>query len=102
MANNPPTTGIAKVYYIGLQDAGDSTRLKSNPTIAAGDFKVVQDDGSLTNLTTLPTLSPAGGKRVKISFSAAEFTGNNITLVCSDQTDPPEWGDKLIDFPTTV
>lgn len=102
MANNPPKTGEAKVYYIGLQDASDNTRLKTNPTIAAGDFKVVQDDGSLANLATLPSVSPAGSKRVKVSISAGEFTGSNITLVCSDQTDPPEWCDKLIDFPTTI
>lgn len=102
MANNPPKSGESKVYYIGLEDADNPVRLKANPTIAAGDFKVVQDDGSLANLGTLPSVSPAGSRRVKITFSAAEFTGSNITLQCVDQTDPPEWCDKLINFPTTV
>jgi hypothetical protein len=99
---NPPVKNEDCVFKIGLRDVNDHNRLKANPTIAAGDFKIDKDDGGFNNLATLPTVSPAAGKAVKISLSAAEMNADVVTIIASDQTDPPEWADTLICIPTVA
>lgn len=79
-----------------------SGRLKANPTLAAGDAQVSIDGGAFANLTTLPTVTPALGRGVKISLSAAEMNGDNITVVLSDQTSPPEWCDVILNIQTSA
>jgi hypothetical protein len=92
-SSNPPINGVAFVRYIQLQDMANPGSYKANPTIAAGDFKVSIDGGALANLATLPTVTPAGSTWVKISLSAAEMTGDNISVQSIDQTAPKEWAD---------
>ena len=84
-----------------MRDSSDERRFKSSPTIASGDFKVDKDGSGLTNLTTLPTVSPASSVLVKIELSATEMNADVVTIVCRDQTDPPEWADLVICIPTT-
>lgn len=76
--------------------------MQSNPTIAAGDFKVDKDGGGLTNLSTLPSVDPASSKLVKITLSSTEMNADVVTVVCSDQTEPPEWADFVFSIPTTT
>lgn len=97
----PPKKATELVTYIGLVSQADTKTFKANPTIAVGDFKVVTDDGSLANLTTLPTVSPAGSKRVKITLSAAEQNGDNITVIASDAAGA-EWCDAIIHIQTSA
>jgi len=97
----PAKNGVAFITYIGLRSQADSTTFKSNPTIASGDFKVSIDGGSLANLTNLPTVTPASSKMVQISLTAAEMTGSNITVVCSDAAGA-EWMDVILNIPTTA
>jgi hypothetical protein len=99
---NPPVKNEDFVIRIALRDATISSRFKSSPTIAAGDFKVDKDGLGLTNLATLPTVDPAGTKLVKISLSATEMNADVVTVVCSDQTEPPEWADYVFSIPTTT
>lgn len=101
MAGFPAKKNAAYVMYISLPDLANAGLMKSTPTLAAGDFKVSIDGGSLTNLTTLPTNTPASSKMVKISLSASEMNGDNITVVCSDAAGA-EWGDVVIDIHTTA
>lgn len=96
---NPPNRGEAFECAVGLQDATDPTRLKSAPTLAAGDVKVKKDFGAAANVTTLPT---ASGKEVRLVLSATEMTADSVTVIFSDQTDPPEWADFLLHIPTTT
>jgi hypothetical protein len=56
---NPPKKNEDFLIRIALEDYAQPGNFKSNPTIAAGDFKVSTDGGALGNLTTLPTVSPA-------------------------------------------
>ncbi len=97
---NPPNKGEDFIVHIALEDAGTPGRFKANPTIAAGDFKVSKDGGALANLTTLPTVEPAGSVWVKISLSATEMTADNVAIQGIDQ-DGPEWNDWGICIPTT-
>lgn len=98
---NPPVKNQDFAIRISLEDYANPGNFRSNPTIAAGDFKVAVDATALANLTTLPTVSPASTVLVLISLSASEMNGDVITLVCIDQTSPKEWSDFVISIPTT-
>lgn len=97
----PPLLSTEFIIYVGLYSVANSGKFQVNPTIAAGDFKVSKDGGALANLTTLPTVTPAGGKQVKITLSTAEMNGANITVVCSDAAGD-EWTDTIINIPTAA
>lgn len=103
MANsNPPVKGQAFEIRIALQDFDLPGVFQVNPTIAAGDFKVDKDGAGLNNLATLPSVSPAGSVLVLISLSATEMDGDDISVVCIDQTSPPEWGSTVLPILTTA
>jgi hypothetical protein len=99
---NPPVKNEDIVVYVGLPDMAVQGSFRANPTIAAGDFQVVQDDGSAANLATLPTVVPAGSVRVKIVVSASEMNGNNVTIIGIDQEATKEWADFMLNIPTTA
>ena len=94
---NPPRYAIEYIFYTSLVSQADTKLMKSNPTIAAGDFKVSVDGGTLNNLATLPSVAPASSKMVKITLSTSEMTGSNITVVCSDAAGA-EWCDQTINI----
>ena len=98
---NPPVKNEEFKMRICLEDYNVPGRFKSSATIAAGDFKVDKDGAGLTNLTTLPSVSPASTKCILIELSATEMNADVVTIVASDQTDPPEWCDWSISIPTT-
>lgn len=98
---NPPIKNQDFIIRISLADMATPGRFKSSPTIAAGDFKVDKDGGGLGNLGTLPSVDPAATKLVKITLSADEMNADVVTVICSDQTDPPEWADYVFSIPTT-
>ncbi|WP_447978073.1 hypothetical protein [Candidatus Nitrospira bockiana] len=66
---------------------------QSNPTLAAGDVKVEKDGGAAANITTLPTVTPAGGPSVRLQLSAAETQAKVVVVRFVDQTNPKEWED---------
>ncbi len=99
---NPPKKNEDFKIRISLEDYTNPGNFKSNPTIAAGDFKVAVDATALANLATLPTVSPASTVCVLIELSAGEMNGDVITIVCIDQTSPKEWADFVISIPTTA
>ena len=68
---------------------------KATPTLASGDFKIEKDGGAAANLTTLPTVAPAGGSSLDIAFSAAEMQGKHIVLRLVDAAGA-EWNDDAI------
>lgn len=95
-----PARGQAFVFYLALVSQANTKLLQGSPTIAEGDFKVSIDDGDFTNLGTTPTVSPAAGKAVKVSLSAAEMEGDNIKLLASD-VDGAEWCDRMVTIQTS-
>jgi hypothetical protein len=98
---NPPKKAEDFLIRVSLEDCNAPGSFKAAPTIAAGDFKVDKDGGGLTNLATLPTVSPAASVLVLITLSATEMTADVVTLVCIDQTTPKEWCDLVLSIPTT-
>jgi hypothetical protein len=99
---NPPVKNEDFIIRVALDDYNTPGRAKSSPTIAAGDFKVDKDGAGLNNLATLPSVDPAASKLVKITLSATEMNADVVSVVCSDQTDPPEWCDLVFSIPTTA
>jgi len=97
---NPPQRAVPLTVPLSLVDFASAGRMKASPTLATGDFKVSIDGGALTNLTTLPVVVPAGGKIVLVSLTGPEMDGGTIAVVCSDQTEPPEWCDQTVVFVT--
>ena len=69
---------------------------KSNPTLATGDAKISKDGGALANLTTLPAVTPASSRCVRISLSATEMQAARIVVELIDQTSPKEWEDQVV------
>jgi hypothetical protein len=99
---NPPKKNEDFLIRIALRDANDPRTFKITPTIAAGDFQRTIDAGGFSNLTTIPTVSPAATCAVLISLSAAEMNGDVITIRGVDQTNPKEWADFFLSIPTTA
>lgn len=97
----PAKKGVELILYIGLDSVATANEFQTNPTLASGDFKVSIDGGTLTNLATLPTVTPSGGKMVKVTLSASEMNGDNITLVCHDASGA-EWKNLIINIPTAT
>lgn len=89
----------AYIFYAALRQQADTKLFKSTPTLAAGDFKVSIDGAAAANLATLPTVTPAGGVRIKVSLSAAEMNGDNICVVASDAAGA-EWCDEVWNIQT--
>lgn len=98
---NTPKRATAFKMAIGLVDQANTKLLKVNPTIAAGDFQISKDFGAFVNLTTLPSVVPAGSRSVMIDLSASEMTADNIVIQCVDATGA-EWCDQSINLQTTV
>lgn len=97
----PAKKNTAYVFNIGLPSVASSNAFQANPTLAAGDFKVSIDGGSLNNLTNLPTVTPAAGKIVNFSLTTSEMNGDNIIIVCSDAAGA-EWKDVIVNIPTVA
>ena len=98
---NPPKKNEDFIIYITLQDMENAGSFFSNPTIAAGDFKVSKDGGAFANLATLPTVTPSSTVSIKIELSSTEMNADNVLIVAIDQTVPKQWADWSLSIPTT-
>lgn len=99
MSYAPPLKNAAYVFAASLRSQADTKLFQANPTLAAGDFKVSIDGGAFANLASLPTVTPAAGKRIQVSLSAAEMNGDNITVLASDAAGA-EWCDDAYHIQT--
>jgi len=68
---------------------------KATPTLASGDVKIEKDGGAVANLATLPTVEPAAGTSISISFSAAEMQCEQAVVTFIDAAGA-EWNDDTI------
>lgn len=93
----PPKKNSALVMNLSLPSYGTLGRMQSSPTLASGDVTISLDGGAFTNVTNLPT---ALGKSVSLSLTAAEMNADNVTVIFSDQTNPPEWVDTIVEIQT--
>src|SRR6187431_2188169 len=96
----PPKKNQAFELYVMLVSQADIKLFQVNPTLAAGDAKVSIDGGAFANLTTLPAVTPSGGRAVKISLSQSEMNGDNIVIQLVDAAGA-EWCDQGISIQTS-
>lgn len=102
MANNPyPRKNTAFTFDVALVDQANRPSFKASPTLATGDAKVSIDGGAFANLTTLPTVTPAAGRAVLVSLSAAEMNGDLIVVQLVDAAGA-EWDDLLVTMETSA
>src|SRR5688572_29640334 len=99
---NPPKKNEDFLFHICLQDFANPGRIKSNPTIAAGDFTVSKDYGAFASLSTLPDVEPNSTVGVRVQMSSTEMNADGVLIVWKDQTEPPEWADGYLFIPTTA
>lgn len=79
----PPVKNAAYTFRCVLFAQLDN-QIKSNPTIASGDWKVSTDGAAFANLATLPDVDPDGSVQVKVSLSADEMNGDEIMVTAID------------------
>jgi hypothetical protein len=88
------------VIYYGRLSLFDGADIVNNPTIAAGDVVVVKADGTVANITTLPTVNAADTDIVEYTLSVAEMAGSateTVTVKFEDQAGA-EWDPVVIDI----
>jgi len=90
-----PVKAESYTFYVSLVDISDPDNFKVNPTIAAGDFQISIDDAVFTNLTNLPSVTPANSIQVKIVLTATEMNGDKINVQGIDAAGN-EWQDAYI------
>ena len=73
-----------------------SSDYKASPTLAAGDAQISKDGGAFANLATLPAVTPAAGRAVRVALSATEATAARCVIQFVDQTAPKEWEDQFV------
>jgi hypothetical protein len=96
----PAKKNTEYIFYISLVSQSTG-QFQSSATIAAGDFKVSKDGGALANLTTLPAVTPAASKAVKVTLSSTEMNADNVVVIGSDAAGA-EWDDVFINIQTSV
>jgi hypothetical protein len=97
----PAKRGVEYIFYVSLVQQADTKLLQGTPTLAAGDVTISKDGGAFANLTTLPTVTPAAGKSVKVTLSATEMTADNVLIVFSDAAGA-QWCDLSINIQTAA
>lgn len=97
----PPKKNTALVFGVSLWSQATSGSFQANPTLAAGDVKISKDGGAFANLTNLPTVNPASGKRVEVSLTSTEMNADNVTVIFSDAAGA-EWFDLAVHIQTSA
>lgn len=69
--------------------------------IVAGDVQISIDGGAVANTTNLPSQVTAAKAVYKLTLTAAEMTGTNITVLLVDQNGPA-WRDTIITVETKL
>lgn len=96
-----PKTNTAYAFLASLPDMADTRLFKDNPTLAAGDVKVVVDTTNLGNITSLPTAVTGNTRVLAFALTAAEMNGDHIAVICHDAAGA-EWADVIFEIDTTA
>ena len=96
-----PKKNTEFIFYVSLISQANTKIMQANPTLAAGDFQVATDDGAPSNLDTIPAVDADFTKRARVTLSADEMNGDNITVIASDATGD-EWCDLTVNIQTTA
>jgi hypothetical protein len=97
------TSAVASYVAVPLISAASRPSYQDNPTLAAGDVKVVRHTGgawNVANIGTLPSAIAGATRQVLVTLTATELTSDNldypIIIQFVDQTATKEWDDQEI------
>lgn len=96
----PPIRGVAFSFEMSLVSQADTDTFQDNPTLAAGDVKVVKDGVLDGNIDTLPTAVTSLTRVITVALSAAEMTADRVAVLFHDAAGD-EWQDALVTIYTT-
>ena len=88
------------IFYTSLASQAYPYIFQDNPTLVDGDVKVAVDDAAPANIINLPEVDADFAKRIKITLTASEMNGDNITIIFSDVAGN-EWCDHVVNIQTT-
>ncbi len=95
MAEPVPQKNVAYTFRCpGLISQATFVAFQANPTLAAGDVKLMKDGGALANITTLPA-AISSGKQLTVALSQTEMNCDELIIVFSDVAGA-EWADLCI------
>lgn len=95
-SSNPPIKNTAFTFDCVLFDT--SGKVKTSPTLAAGDVQVSKDGGAFANITDLPVQIGSTGV-LKVSLTATEMNADRVAIKFHDAAGD-EWADLLVTFST--
>lgn len=94
--SNPPLKNTAFTFDLCLFDT--SGKVKTSPTLAAGDIQVSQDGGAFANIASLPTEIGSTGV-LKVTLTATEMNADRVAVKFHDAAGD-EWVDLVVTFST--
>jgi hypothetical protein len=96
----PPERGREFSFEIGLVSVADANVFQANPTLAAGDVKVVKDGVLDGNIDTLPSAVTSCTQLITVTLSETEMDADVVTVLFHDASGA-EWQDAAVSIYTT-
>lgn len=96
-----PVKNAQFIFYVGLVSQASRPQFQANPTLAAGDVKVSTDGAAFANLGSLPAVTPASGRAVKVTLSNTEMNGDDVVVQFVDAAGS-EWDELVVHIHTTT
>ena len=96
-----PKKNAAYIFYVALVSQANRPAFQTNPTLAAGDVKVITDGVAKGNADTLPDVEPDADVSVRVQLSADEMNGDNVCVIFQDAAGA-QWDDLFIGIQTTA
>jgi hypothetical protein len=102
-------SGVASIFTVPLIDASKRPSYKTNPTLEAGDVKVIRHTGGawdVSNIASLPSAIVGATSNVLVSLTDTELTSDDlkypIIVQFIDQTAINEWDNQTVIIWTQV
>lgn len=97
----PPVRGAAFSFETSLVSQADTDTFQDNPTLAAGDVKIIKDGTLDGNIDTLPTAVTSLTRVITVALSADEMTADRVAVLFHDAAGS-EWQDALVTIYTAA
>jgi len=86
-----PISGSAYTFTVSLLSQTDGS-IVASPTLTSGDVKISTDGGTVANLASLPTVTPAAKGIVEVNLTSGEVGTAHFSVLFSDAAGA-EWKD---------
>ena len=96
----PPVKGVAFSFEHCLVSQSDTDTFQDNPTLAAGDVKIIKNGTLDGNIDTLPTAVTSLTRVITVALSADEMNADRVAVLFHDAAGS-EWQDSLVTLYTS-